>query len=249
MLGERSDQRGLWEADRLYLDHVGRDTFYGMLASLRGRLFRDAEFAEFYCPDNGRDSVPRTFWLGWGSAGSFHFAETQLARFFNCLGGSVGQVTNYSFGAATVIVPRIVGTMEPVVGAMTSWPTIAEHTKLMVLFGGMSPRNSQVNREGVGRHDLADWLDHVSAAGVQFVNIGPLRDDAGRLDAQWLPIRPNTDAALMLGLMHTLVVENLHDVEFLARYCVGFERFQTYLTWEADGIPKSADWAAQITEV
>ena len=58
MLGERSDQRGLWEADRLYLDHVGRDTFYGVLASLRGRLFRDADFAEFYCPDNGRDSVP-----------------------------------------------------------------------------------------------------------------------------------------------------------------------------------------------
>ena len=58
MLGERSDQRGLWEADRLYLDHVGKDTFYGLLASLRGQLFRDAEFAEFYCPDNGRDSVP-----------------------------------------------------------------------------------------------------------------------------------------------------------------------------------------------
>ena len=58
MLGERSDQRGLWEADRLYLDHVGRDSFYGLLASLRGRLFRDADFAEFYCADNGRDSVP-----------------------------------------------------------------------------------------------------------------------------------------------------------------------------------------------
>ena len=58
MLGERSDQRGLWEADRLYLDHVGRESFYGLLASLRGQLFRDAEFAEFYCSDNGRDSVP-----------------------------------------------------------------------------------------------------------------------------------------------------------------------------------------------
>ena len=55
MLGERSDQRGLWEADRLYLDHVGRESFYSLLASLRGRLFRDAKF---YCPDNGRDSVP-----------------------------------------------------------------------------------------------------------------------------------------------------------------------------------------------
>ena len=57
MLGERSDQRGLWEADHLYLDLVGRDPFYGLLASLRGQLFRDADFAELYCPDNGRASV------------------------------------------------------------------------------------------------------------------------------------------------------------------------------------------------
>ena len=49
---------GLWEADSLYLDHVGRDSFYGLLASLRGRLFRDADFSELYCADNGRDSVP-----------------------------------------------------------------------------------------------------------------------------------------------------------------------------------------------
>ena len=58
MLGKRSDQKGLWEADRLYLDHVGKDTFYGLLASLRGQLFSDDDFAEIYCPDNGRDSVP-----------------------------------------------------------------------------------------------------------------------------------------------------------------------------------------------
>ena len=57
MLGERSDQRGLWEADQLYLDLVGRDTFYGLSASLRGKLFRDADFAELYCLDNGRVSV------------------------------------------------------------------------------------------------------------------------------------------------------------------------------------------------
>ncbi len=46
------------EADHLYLDYVGRGSFYGFLASLRGQLFRDEEFAELYCPDNGRDSVP-----------------------------------------------------------------------------------------------------------------------------------------------------------------------------------------------
>ena len=45
-------------SDHLYLDYVGRSSFYGFLASLRGQLFRDEEFAELYCPDNGRDSVP-----------------------------------------------------------------------------------------------------------------------------------------------------------------------------------------------
>ena len=36
----------------------GQDTFYGLLASLRGQLFSDDDFAEIYGPDNGRDSVP-----------------------------------------------------------------------------------------------------------------------------------------------------------------------------------------------
>ncbi len=57
VLGKRSDQRGLLEADHLYGAHVGRESFYGLLASMRGQLFRDDEFANLYCPDNGRDSV------------------------------------------------------------------------------------------------------------------------------------------------------------------------------------------------
>ena len=58
MLGKRSKQLGFLEADHLYQDYVGRGSFYGFLASLRGQLFRDEDFAELYCPDNGRDSVP-----------------------------------------------------------------------------------------------------------------------------------------------------------------------------------------------
>ena len=42
----------------VYLDHVGRESFYGLLASLRGRLFRDANSAGFYCPDIFRDEFP-----------------------------------------------------------------------------------------------------------------------------------------------------------------------------------------------
>ena len=58
MLGKRSDRRVLFEADHLYLDLVGRDSFYGWLAGLRRQLFRDEDFAAFYCRDNGRSSVP-----------------------------------------------------------------------------------------------------------------------------------------------------------------------------------------------
>ena len=58
MIGKRSPQRGLFEADHLYLDFVGRDNFYGLLASLRGELFHDEDFAELYCVENGRPSVP-----------------------------------------------------------------------------------------------------------------------------------------------------------------------------------------------
>jgi hypothetical protein len=58
MLGKASAQRGLFEADHLYLEHVGRDSFYGFLASQRGQLFRDEDFAALYCADNGRRSVP-----------------------------------------------------------------------------------------------------------------------------------------------------------------------------------------------
>ena len=58
MLGKRSAQLGLFEADHLYIDHVGRDSFYGFLASQRGQIFHDEDFAELYCSNNGRDSVP-----------------------------------------------------------------------------------------------------------------------------------------------------------------------------------------------
>jgi transposase len=58
MLGERSAQRGLFEADTMFADFVGRRNFYGFLASQRDELFRDEDFAALYCCNNGRPSVP-----------------------------------------------------------------------------------------------------------------------------------------------------------------------------------------------
>src|SRR5229473_7899689 len=58
MLGQRSAQWGMFEADTMFADFVGKQNFYGFLASQRGELFRDEDFAALYCPNNGRPSVP-----------------------------------------------------------------------------------------------------------------------------------------------------------------------------------------------
>src|SRR5215467_2624151 len=58
MLGTRSAQRGLFEADTTFTEFVGQRSFYGYLASQRDELFRDQDFAALYCRDNGRPSVP-----------------------------------------------------------------------------------------------------------------------------------------------------------------------------------------------
>jgi hypothetical protein len=55
MLGKQSDLDG---GEHAYLDHVGRDSFYGFLASHRRELFHDEDFTDLYCSDNGRPSVP-----------------------------------------------------------------------------------------------------------------------------------------------------------------------------------------------
>jgi hypothetical protein len=55
VLGKRSSHD---ESEHPYLDHVGRDSFYGFLASHRTELFHDEDFTGLYCSDNGRPSVP-----------------------------------------------------------------------------------------------------------------------------------------------------------------------------------------------
>jgi biotin/methionine sulfoxide reductase len=185
---------------------------------------------------------------GWSSAGRFHHAQSQVHRFLNACGGYVRHVDSYSLGAGRVVMPHVVGDLRGLVSQHTSWPAIAAEGELVVMFGGMPLKNGQINAGGVGRHTVRAGLQACRKAGVRFVNLSPLRDDAADfLDAEWLALRPSTDAAMLLGLAHTLVAEGLHDPAFLEKYCVGFERFRPYLMGESDGQPKDAAWAAAIT--
>jgi anaerobic selenocysteine-containing dehydrogenase len=57
--------------------------------------------------------------------------------------------------------------------------------------------------------------------GAPIIAIDPLRTRTAQQCDEWLAIRPGTDAALALGMMHVLFAEHLEDREYLARYTVG----------------------------
>lgn len=185
---------------------------------------------------------------GWASAGRFHHAQSQLKRFLNCIGGCTTSKNTYSFAAAEVVVPHVLGDFRGNLDHTSAWETIASDCELFVAFGGVPLKNGQISQGGTGAHVQKASVAAAHAAGVSFVNISPLRSDVmDGVDAQWLAPRPSTDAALMLGLAHTVHAEGLHDAAFLDRYCIGFEEFTTYLSGATDGTAKDADWAAQIT--
>jgi biotin/methionine sulfoxide reductase len=187
---------------------------------------------------------------GWASAGIFHDARAQVRRFLASFGGFVDQTSNYSFGAALTFLPHVLGSGQAVTGPLTSWSSIARHTRLMVLFGGANPKNTQVAKGGCGAHTTSGWLTQLAAAGVKVVNVSPVREDGPvSVTPEWIPIRPNTDTALLLALTHTLIAEGRHDQKFLDSYCTGFERVRPYVMGASDGQAKDADWAAPITGV
>ena len=187
---------------------------------------------------------------GWCSAGRFHHAKTQMQRFINLIGGSTTQVLSYSYAAGQVVLPHVLGTIEPMTGPVSTWDGIVAHTRLMVCVGGIPMKNTQVESGGMATHVAATWLRRAREAGVRFVNISPVRDDtAPWLEAEWIPIRPGTDTALLLAMAWVLLDEKLHDASFLATHCTGFDLFAGYLRGTGDGVRKTPEWAAQITGV
>ncbi len=57
--------------------------------------------------------------------------------------------------------------------------------------------------------------------GARVLAIDPLRTRTAEQCDEWLPIRPGTDAALALGMLHVIFAERLEDADYLARHTMG----------------------------
>ncbi|MBX2839347.1 MAG: molybdopterin-dependent oxidoreductase [Gammaproteobacteria bacterium] len=184
---------------------------------------------------------------GWASAGRFHHALGQVHRFLNCAGGYVSSVASYSTAAAQAIIPHVLGMhfLKLMWGEINSWSTIAEHTETLVMFGGINPKNAQVSMGGVTHHETIGWFEEFTKRGIRRINISPQRTDTPD-GADWIPIKPGTDTAMMLALAFVIDKLDLLDKTFIERNTIGYETFREYLVGKSDGVPKTPEWASDL---
>jgi anaerobic dimethyl sulfoxide reductase subunit A len=129
------------------------------------------------------------------------------------------------------------------------------HTKLMIMWGW----NPAYTFHG---GNTFYYMRLAKQRGCKFVLVDPqYTDSASAYDAWWIPIRPNTDAAMMAGMAYHIFDKNLHNQDFINRFVQGMdpgtmpawaqgaESFKEYLAGTRDGTPKTPEWAAAICGV
>lgn len=136
--------------------------------------------------------------------------------------------------------------------------TRAAHSDLVVLFG---LNLSETRMSGGGQ--VEELRRALEASKARVIIIDPRYTDSVVTEhAEWLPIRPTTDAALVAGIAHTLITEQLINEAEVNKYCVGYDSstlpegaapnasYKDYVTGKGDdGIAKTPEWAAEITGI
>ena len=94
------------------------------------------------------------------------------------------------------------------------------------------------------------YLSQAREKGVKIVAVDPLyTDSAATFAQQWIPIRPGTDAAMLIAMAYVIITENLQDQGFIDKYTIGFDNYKDYVLGKDDGIAKTPQWAEAITTV
>jgi len=84
-----------------------------------------------------------------------------------------------------------------------------DRAKLFVMIGTAEDHHSNPLKIAIAKF---------KRAGGRFVSINPVRTGYSAIADEWVPIRPGTDGALFLALIHELIATGLYDRDFLARY-------------------------------
>jgi molybdopterin guanine dinucleotide-containing S/N-oxide reductase-like protein len=140
--------------------------------------------------------------------------------------------------------------MEPWVGMM--WPQtncfkdIAENTD-MILFWGCDPETTPMGFSQQTMSRLCYWFTEL---GIKCIYICPDLNYGAAVHAdKWIPIKPNTDAALQMAIAYMWIMEGIYDKDYVATHAFGFDKFEAYVLGKEDGVPKTPEWASPLCGV
>ncbi|MCC7360708.1 MAG: molybdopterin-dependent oxidoreductase [Anaerolineales bacterium] len=241
----------------------------------RGRSQRRQVFG----PDRLKYPMKRAHWAPGGGQrelrGADEWVRISWDEALDLVAAELKRIKD-SYGNASILLPRTSSRLiNAFGGGMDSWGVTSEgawpqvraimtgnnygandrmqfrKAKLVVLWGA----NPAVSSGGNPAYN------HFQAkkAGAKYIIVTPeLNHSAMPLADEWIPVRPSTDTALLLGMAHYMITNNLQDQDFLDKYTSGFDayhmppgsdysgNFRDYVLGTYDGVPKTPEWASAI---
>ncbi len=96
--------------------------------------------------------------------------------------------------------------------------------------------------EAISTSETHDFIEAV-ARGAKVVYLDPRFTKTAAKATEWLPIKPGTDLAFHLALLHVIVTERLYDQAFVAQHTTGFDALPAAVAGY------TPEWAAALTEI
>jgi thiosulfate reductase/polysulfide reductase chain A len=91
--------------------------------------------------------------------------------------------------------------------------------------------------------DTMDLIESTMNRKTRLVCLDPRFTVTASKADEWFPLRPGTDLAFILAMLHVIVGEERHDKEFVENYCQGFDELAEHVK------PYTPEWAEKETEI
>ena len=181
---------------------------------------------------------------GHGEGKAIHTAHGSANKLLALLGGYTMQMRNtdswegWAWGAKHAWGMEPVGEMAPAANLI---PDIAENSEL-ILFWGCDPETTPWGFNGQMASRVCYWFRRL---GIRCVFICPELNYGAAIHAdKWIPVRPNTDAALQLAIAYVWITGGTYDKHYVETHTFGFDKFKDYVLGEEDGVAKTPEWAS-----
>jgi len=173
---------------------------------------------------------------GSGSCrGALHNTAILTNRFLSLYGGFTDTLGDYSSAASEYVKEPVFGTSMVGIDGATLF-----HSKHIILWG-FNPSDTRFDCE------IEAILNECSRKGIKITVIDPRKTRTVKtLGARWIPLKPGSDSAFMLAILSVLIEKELIDRPGLDKYAFGFDKLESYIRGESDGIVKNPLWAEDI---